>query len=188
MWHAYVAFVKGNPLLSSALQVALLGTFGELLACRMRGLGWNPFRLPQLLAKVAVWAFLGITFKVAFAGFAGFVPALWERGLWMSFGEQAVWRAFSISLFCNLLFGPVMMAFHRWTDCRIERRPMAWETLYGAWWTLLWFWIPAHTVTFSLPPHFQVGLAAVWAVALGVILGFFARKAEAGHRVGAGRP
>lgn len=176
MWELYIVFVKGHPLLSSAVQVALLGTFGEMLACRIRGLGWNPFRPSQLLWKVAVWAFLGITFKISFAGFAGFVEGLWARGLWPELGQNAVWSAFSVSFFCNLLFGPAMMAFHRLTDCRIERRPMVWQTLYGAWWTLLWFWIPAHTLTFSLPPHFQVGLAALWAVVLGVILGLFARK------------
>lgn len=176
MWDAYVHFVKTNPLLSSALQVAILGTVGELLACRLRGLGWNPFTRGQLLQKVLVWAFLGITFKIAFAGFAGFVEGLWAKGLWPELGRHDVWRAFSVSLFCNLLFGPCMMAFHRVTDCRIERKPLVWWTLYGAWGTLLWFWVPAHTLTFSLPPHFQVGLAALWAIALGVILGLFARK------------
>jgi hypothetical protein len=92
-------------------------------------------------------------------------------------GDGTLWRALSVSTFTNLLFGPVMMLFHRWTDNWIEKAPMNWSTLQSAWKTLLWFWIPAHTLTFSLPAHFQVGLAALWAVALGVILGLFARKA-----------
>jgi hypothetical protein len=41
---------------------------------------------------------------------------------------------------------------------------------------MIWFWIPAHTITFSLPTDFQIGLAALWSVVLGVILGFFNRK------------
>lgn len=176
----YVSFLKAHPLASSALQVALLGTFGELLGCRIRGRGWLPFSRVQLALKIGVWAFLGITFKVAFAGFFGFVDALAAKGLWPDLGGSVLWRAFGVSLFCNGLFGPCMMAFHRWTDARIEGTAMVWETLYGAWATLVWFWVPAHTVTFSLPAHFQVGLAALWAVALGAILGFFARgKARA---------
>ena len=40
-----------------------------------------------------------------------------------------------------------------------------------AWRTLIWFWIPAHTLTFSLAVDYQVGLAALWSLALGLILG-----------------
>jgi hypothetical protein len=42
--------------------------------------------------------------------------------------------------------------------------------------SLLWFWIPAHSVTFALPKPYQIGLAAIWSVALGIILGFYNRK------------
>ncbi|MBD3831677.1 MAG: hypothetical protein IE890_14490, partial [Arcobacter sp.] len=45
--------------------------------------------------------------------------------------------------------------------------------LKGALLTLLWFWLPAHTVTFLLPEHWQVTLAAVWSFVLGIILGYF---------------
>jgi len=176
VWNAYVDFVKSNPIASSAVQVALLGTLGELLGCKIRGRGFMPFSFGQLLLKVAVWGFLGITFKYAFAGFTGFNDALVAKELWPSLGKSTIWTAFSISTFTNILFGPVMMLFHRWTDNWIEKSPMNWVTMQSAWKTLLWFWIPAHTLTFAMPPHFQVGLAALWAIALGVILGLFARK------------
>ena len=45
--------------------------------------------------------------------------------------------------------------------------------------SLAWFWIPAHTLTFALPPAFQIGLAALWGVVLGFILGFAKNKAAA---------
>ena len=176
IWHAYENFLKNYPLVSSAVQVAVLGTFGELLGSKIRGKGWLPFTPLQLVLKILVWAFLGITFKLAFTGFFGFYEALVHKGFWPSFGENFLWRAFSVSVFTNILFGPVMMGFHRWTDNLIERKGMDWKTMGSAWLTLIWFWIPAHTVTFSLPAHFQVGLAAAWAIALGIILGFFARK------------
>ncbi|GBE30626.1 hypothetical protein BMS3Bbin04_01661 [bacterium BMS3Bbin04] len=177
MIELYLNFVKAQPILSSAVQVAILGTFGELLAIRIRTGKWylfgpGPWRL---MTKVAVWAFLGITFKYAFVGFFGFVDALILKGFWFEAAREGIVRAFSVSVFTNLLFGPVMMLFHRWTDNAIEAKPMHWPSLQNAWKTLLWFWIPAHTLTFSLPSHLQVGLAAVWAVALGVILGSFNR-------------
>lgn len=177
----YLHFLKTHPLLSSAVQVGILGTFGELLAGRIRLGRWSFFGPGpwRLLAKAAVWAFLGITFKYAFTGFFGFVDALVHKGFWFAAaGEPGLLRAVSTSTFTNILFGPMMMLFHRWTDNAIERKEMDWPSLQKAWVTLLWFWIPAHTITFSVPSHFQVGLAAVWAVALGVILGFFARGAQ----------
>lgn len=176
---SYLYFLKHYPLLSSAVQVAILGTFGELLATRIRMGKWYFFGPGpwKLLAKVLVWAFLGVTFKYAFTGFFGFVDAIVAKGFWFGAAvqESLFVRALSVSIFTNLLFGPVMMLFHRWCDNRIEKKGMDWTSMYKAWKTLLWFWIPAHTVTFSLPSHLQVSLAALWAVALGVILGFFAR-------------
>lgn len=174
----YIYFLKSCPLISSAVQVAILGMTGELLATRMRLKKWyffgpGPWRF---ISKVIVWAFLGITFKYAFAGFFGFVEAIAVKGFWLSAAQNNILaRALSVSVFTNLLFGPVMMLFHRWCDNYIEKKDMDWNSLKKAWLTLVWFWIPAHTVTFSLPSHFQVGLAAVWAIALGMILGFFAK-------------
>lgn len=179
MLQLYLNFLKFHPLFSSATQVAILGTLGELIAVRIRSGRWT-FWGPgpgRLLLKILVWAFLGITFKYAFTGFFGFVHALVERGFWFSAADQVgIVRALSVSIFTNLLFGPIMMWFHRITDNLIERKQMDWSSLMRAWKTLIWFWIPAHTVTFSLPHDFQVGLAAVWAVALGIILGIAARS------------
>ena len=41
--------------------------------------------------------------------------------------------------------------------------------------TIPLFWIPAHTITFLLPPSFQVLFAALLGIVLGVILAFSAR-------------
>ena len=45
--------------------------------------------------------------------------------------------------------------------------------------SLIWFWIPAHTGTFLLPPEFRVVCAALLAIALGAILGFAKRVSVA---------
>ena len=82
--------------------------------------------------------------------------------------------ALAVSVLTNLFFGPQMMFFHRLEDNLILWK---WDmaSLTTAWWTLLWFWIPAHTVTFSLPVEYQIGLAALWSVVLGLILGLVRR-------------
>ncbi|MFW5782383.1 MAG: hypothetical protein ACOCWO_03715, partial [Candidatus Muiribacteriaceae bacterium] len=84
--------------------------------------------------------------------------------------KTRVGMAFSISVFTNLFFGPQMMLFHRMEDNILERK-WDFDGIKKAWSTLFWFWIPAHTLTFSLPTEFQIGLAAVWGLVLGIILG-----------------
>lgn len=175
----YTSLVHAYPLLSAALQFAVLGTLGELLACRLRGRGWLPFKAFQLLAKIVVWAGLGIAVKVAFAGFVGFLDTILARGLWPAAIPRVPgvwWRAFSLAFITNALFGPMLILAHRVADNSIERNAMNWTSLVGAWWTLVYFWMPAHTLTFYLPPTYRVGLAAIWSLALGIILGLFARS------------
>ena len=46
--------------------------------------------------------------------------------------------------------------------------------------TIPLFWIPAHTVTFLLPPELRVLFAAFLSLALGAILAFAKRRAAAG--------
>ena len=67
------------------------------------------------------------------------------------------------------------LVFHRIEDNLIEGKK-GFTGIHKAWWTLIWFWIPAHTVTFSLPVHYQIGLAAVWGLVLGIILGTTTNK------------
>jgi hypothetical protein len=175
---AYIAWVKENPLWSAACQFGLLGTIGEVIAASLRA---RQFRLPgklwQLFAKVLAWALLGIVIKYGFAGMRGFLTALIEHNLLPSSLSTGFGWAFSLSVLTNILFGPQMMFFHRLEDNLIDWK-INFTGLTTAWWTLLWFWIPAHTVTFILPPEYQIGLAAVWSVALGVILGLAQKRAN----------
>jgi uncharacterized membrane-anchored protein len=64
---------------------------------------------------------------------------------------------------------------HRILDNLIARK-VNWKYIDKGLLSLLWFWIPAHTVTFTLPRPYQIGLAAVWSVMLGIILGFYNRR------------
>ena len=42
--------------------------------------------------------------------------------------------------------------------------------------TIPFFWVPAHTITFMLPPEYQIVMAAYLSVALGIILGIMPKK------------
>ena len=99
--------------------------------------------------------------------------------------------AFAVSVLMNSIFAPVMMTFHKCTDIHITDnggtvaglfRPMKMREIISKKvnWDVQWnlvikktiplFWFPAHTITFILPPTFQVLFAALLGVALGLIL------------------
>jgi hypothetical protein len=175
----YLEWVKASPFVTAFVQFALLGTLGEILSITIRSkratLPCGPF---ELLLRMAAWGVLGIIIKLGFTGMRGFVAALDEHHLVPLFFSNSLGMAFVISVNTNLFFGPQMMFIHRLEENLIARR---WNMagLQKAWLTLLWFWIPAHTITFSLPRDYQIGLAALWSVVLGLIMGMTAPKAQA---------
>lgn len=106
-----------------------------------------------------------------------------------SWGKLGI--AFAVSVLMNSIFAPVMMTFHKCTDIHILDnggtvrgllRPMKMREIFATKvnWDVQWnvvikktiplFWFPAHTITFILPPNFQVLFAALLGVALGLIL------------------
>jgi hypothetical protein len=176
---AYVAAVNTHPILMAILQFAVLGTLGEAVARIIitRKIAW-PFPAWLTAWKAVVWSILAVCIKYAFVGFQGFVDALVQSpyGLlpdtFMEMGSLP--RAFAVSVFMNLQFGPFLVLFHRLLDNLVVREKN-WAGLHKGLLSLLWFWIPAHTVTFLLPRPYQIGLAALWSLALGLILGSFNR-------------
>ena len=179
--HSYRIWVQAHPLLSAALQFGILGTLGEMVAASLKARRPAlPCTFPQLLAKVLAWALLGLVIKAGFVGMKGFTRALIEHEFLPGYLASGLGWAFILSLLTNVFFGPQMMLFHRLEDNLILGR-RGFDGMAPALRTLLWFWVPAHTLTFSLPPEFQIGLAALWSLALGLILGLAAthRSAEA---------
>jgi hypothetical protein len=167
----YIQWVQGNPLTSAAVQFGLLGTLGEVVSCSIIAKRLKlPGRWYQVAAKILAWALLGIVIKYGFAGMKGFTRALLDHQMLPTIFDSGIGWAFAVSLLTNVFFGPQMMFFHRLEDNLISWK---WNMagLTTAWWTLIWFWIPAHTVTFSLPAEYQIGLAAIWSLVLGLILG-----------------
>lgn len=173
----YISLVKAHPILTAMAQFAVLGTLGELLS-KWLGAGrvFSPFGLRGTLLRALGWAALAVCIKYAFTGFVGFVDGLVAHGLLPELGSFA--RAFAVSLAMNLQFGPFLVMVHRLIDNAIDGRPN-WANLDKGLLSLLWFWVPAHTVTFLLPPDLRIGLAALWSLALGLILGWYNRAPKA---------
>ena len=167
----YLTWVTQNPLLSAAIQFAILGTLGEIISFSIQK---KKIAIPctwlQLLGKMIAWAVLGIVIKYGFAGMKGFTQALLDHHLLPAFLYSGLGWAFAVSVFTNVLFGPQMMAFHRLEDNLILGQK-GFQGITRAWKTLIWFWIPAHTITFLLPADLQIGLAALWSLVLGIIMG-----------------
>jgi hypothetical protein len=176
---AYLDWVRANPMVSAAIQFGILGTVGEHIpACLKHRKLTSPYKLWQLVVTIFGWALLGIIIKYGFTGMRGFVDGLLIHNLLPDYCSEGVARGIAVSVFTNILFGPQMMFFHRLEENLIMWR---WNTagLTRAWWTLIWFWIPAHSITFSLPIDYQIGLAACWSVVLGLIMGLTVPKTAA---------
>jgi len=176
MMQGYLIWVTANPHLSAAIQFAILGTLGEVISFSVqKKRAAIPCTWLQLGGKVLAWALLGIIIKYGFTGMRGFTRALVEHNLLPQvFGSGLGW-AFAVSVLTNTFFGPQMMAFHRIEDNLILGQK-GFQGITRAWWTLVWFWIPAHTITFALPVDLQIGLAAAWSLVLGMIMGFTKKR------------
>jgi len=185
---AFEAATRAHPYLLGLVKIGVLGTMGELLGKRIARGAWT-LRGIRLDQRFVVWAFLGVVCAAVFPLCSFGVDGLLAAGLLPGAGV-ALAAAFWKSFFMNLIFAPPMMVFHRLTDTLIDRGQLLgrwpvvqtfvaidWRTLFRV--PLLacvWFWIPAHTLTFMLPPEYRVLSAALLAIALGFIMGVANRR------------
>ena len=182
---------KTSPYLMGFVKFAVLASMGELLAIRIVMGNWK--KPNGVLWRVIVWGIIGITVTLMFVLFDAGVQSCMERG-YLPFVEgegffPILVTAFFISAITNLSFGPSFMLFHRITDTWIDlgqgkmfqmRKITLNEVMDAAdlkgfvtfvvCRTIPVFWIPAHTVTFMLPPEYRVLMAAMLSICLGVIL------------------
>ncbi len=171
MFESYIYYLKNYPLTSAFIQFAILGTLGEILTLKISKAA-KRLNIIQYILKILSWGLLGIIIKYGFFGYKAMIKAFIEHGYLPEFLYQySLLKAFTISTIVNLFFGPQMMFIHRILDNIIE---MKWEFkgMNKAIYTLIWFWIPAHTITFILPVYLQITLAALWSIVLGIIMGF----------------
>ncbi len=183
----FVELTKAHPYVMGFVKISVLGTMGELLGARIARGKWILSGI-RIYERVLVWGILGLAFTLVFPLFSFGAHGLLETGLLP--GESAgFWAAFWSSFLMNTLFAFEMMVFHRFTDTIIEHGGLFrkwdaadifmridWRNMFRVVLpTCLWFWVPAHTFTFFLPPEFRVMSAALLAIALGIILGFSKR-------------
>ncbi len=169
----YLKTVECYPFQAAFVQFAILGMAGDWIASAVtrKKIEYTPF---QFSKKMLGWGILGLVIKVGFIGMHGFTAAIFTKFHWPT--ANVLLSAFCMSLFTNLLFGPQMMFFHRWED-NLLLGTKGYRGMDIAIKSLVWFWIPAHTLTFSIASHdAQIGLAAAWSLVLGLILGIARRK------------
>lgn len=127
-WEWFNTTTANHGLLMSFFKFAILGTFGEMLALRIRegvyfkkGFG--------LLPKMLVWGVLGVVIAWAMTIFKTGTVKLLDGGFHLN-GKAAEWFAGSlswgkffvalcVSVLMNTLFAPVFMTFHKITDIHI---------------------------------------------------------------------
>jgi hypothetical protein len=193
----YLNFNQHHGIITSFIKFAILATSGELIGLRIKT-GKYYKKGFGIIPRMLVWGVLGITIKIAFIIFVSGTPILLEYlGLQnasniisQSFSIEKLFVAFCISASLNIIYAPLMMTFHKITDIHIVNnggsvqgflKPIKFtEILVNLNWDIQWnfvfkktipfFWIPAHTITFLLPPDFQILFAALLGIALGIIL------------------
>ena len=173
------------------IKFAILATMGELLALRLAHRTWQ--RPTGMVFKIIAWGLIGMLITFMFIFYAAGISYMFEQGLISVQNDtlSSILQAFLISMIMNLTFGIVFMGLHRMSDTYIEmrvnrKRPSLKELIEIIDWdafisfvvfkTIPLFWIPAHTVTFLLPPHYRVVVAAYLSIVLGVILIYFKRS------------
>lgn len=197
LYNFYLTANKEHGILLAMIKFGLLATTGELIGLRIKT-GHYFEKGFGIIPRAVVWAFLGATIALAFYIFSKGVPLCLNhftpfdavKSMSGPFSALKLLSAFSISVCLNLVYAPVMMTFHKITDTHISTNggtlkslitPIPFAKIFGGInWNVQWnfvykktipfFWIPAHTITFLLPGHFQVLFAAVLGIVLGIIL------------------
>ena len=127
-WDWFNETTRNHGLLMSFFKFAILGTFGEMLALRIRE-GVYLKKGFGLLPKMLVWGVLGVVIASAMTIFKTGTLALLDGGFHLD-GKAAEWFkadlswgkvfvALCISVLMNTLFAPVFMTFHKITDIHI---------------------------------------------------------------------
>ncbi len=205
VFEAYKSFNAEHGMVMSFIKFGILATMGEAIGLRIRTGNYNHKGF-GLIPRAMVWGVLGLFINLAFVVFASGTPAflaylgtgITTETMKGDFTPLKLLGAFSISAVMNTIFAPVMMTIHKITDEHIIRnggtvsgffRPIQvgkimTEINWGVMWSFVFkktipmFWIPAHTITFMLPPNYRVLFAAVLGIVLGVLLAVAAIKGK----------
>ncbi|MCX6257910.1 MAG: Mpv17/PMP22 family protein [Bacteroidia bacterium] len=197
LFGGYEKFNHDHGMLMSFIKFAILATLGEVIGLRIKTGSYYKKGF-GIIPRAIVWGFLGLAINGAFIIFSTGTPSLLaslgidnaDQLLKGPFCAAKILAAFSVSAALNLVFAPVMMTIHKITDTHIISTggtvsgffsPIRFgENMMKLNWYVQWnyvfkktipfFWIPAHTITFLLPPDYRILFAALLGIILGVIL------------------
>lgn len=204
LYEFYKSFNAEHGMVMSFLKFGILSTMGEMLGCRI-STGQYVTPTFGVLPRMIVWGILGMGINMAMIIFSKGTPMFMEyMGMTKAvqsfiadeFTMNKLWVALAVSIAMNTIFAPVFMTFHKITDAHIAENggslkalitpiPMArrfselnWQAQWGFVFkkTIPFFWYPAHTITFLLPPEQRVLFAALLGIALGVLLAISIKK------------
>lgn len=180
----FIEATDAHPYAGGFVKFAILATMGDLLGARVLRGNWV---LPKgLFYRAVVWGIIGLMVTLVFTVYMGGAAAAQASGK-LPFSGSDLALAFFGSAIMNVTFGPMMMAFHRFTDMYIDARyekngkkvtmselveKNDWHSLVEFSWlkTCPYFWIPAHTIVFLLPGQYRVLVSAFLSIALGLLL------------------
>ena len=183
LWYIELSTTFPYSIYMAMIQFAILGTLGDCIGKWMQSkrVYW-PFGVMESIWKPIEWAILAVLIKYAFLGMYGFLDTLitndylpkifsanfcWKTGVY----SNGFPRAIAWSIIMNMQFGPLLVLLHRILDYAPLGKKIVWDNIGKGLFMLVWWWIPAHTITALLPQAFQVGMAAFWSIVLGFLLG-----------------
>eukprot|EP00823_Brevimastigomonas_motovehiculus_P003620 TRINITY_DN2235_c0_g1_i1.p1 TRINITY_DN2235_c0_g1~~TRINITY_DN2235_c0_g1_i1.p1 ORF type:complete len:275 (+),score=35.80 TRINITY_DN2235_c0_g1_i1:109-933(+) len=193
----FVNATTDYPYLMGMIKVGVLGTCGELLGNRLAKGTWYKTHLYQ---RIIIWSIIGLGMTLAFPLYSDGAVGLIKGNYIPDSSKYGV--ALQKSIIINSLFAPSMMLFHRVADVLIDEnrfwsvwplaqvlQKMDWNSMVKvAWFSCIWFWIPAHSGTFMLDPEYRILSAAFLAIVLGVIMALSKKLSCCGKESSTGRP
>ena len=180
----FTNFTSNYPYIGGFIKFSILATMGDMLGVRVSRGEW--IKPKGFIYKAIVWGVIGMMVTLVFTIFMEGTLAAQVQGK-LPFNGSILAQAFLGSTIMNVTFGPMMMAFHRFTEmyidakCDRKDKPVTleelinmndWNSLVGFSWlkTCPFFWIPAHTIVFLLPSEYRVMVSAFLSIALGLLL------------------
>jgi hypothetical protein len=179
------------PQIMGFFKFVILATSGELLLRRIKSGKWS-FKGINIISRAFVWGIIGVLISYVFPIFSAGTKFIISSGKYLPvFSESlpllnTISTSFWISLITNVFFGFGEMIFYSFADTLIDEgmfwkkwhfvyiwKKIDWDSMFGVVFpSIFWFWLPMHTITFSLPYEYQVLMAAALGIALGIILTF----------------
>ena len=195
----FITVTDAHPYAGGFVKFAILATMGDMLGARVLSGYWSTPK--GVFYKAMIWGIIGMMVTLVFTLYMGGAAAAQSVGR-LPFEGSKFAQSFFGSAIMNLTFGPMMMAFHRFTDMYIDMKhdkkgvkvilsdlidKNDWHSLVEFSWLKMcpFFWIPAHTAVFMLPMQYRVIVSAFLSIALGLLLALAKKGKKAQGEVAA---